>query len=222
VRNYGAQTVAQTEGSQMSGRAPRQFRQALLIVAGFGQSIAHAAASKPGQAAKRAQNDVQSRWQVPALQVPQDAQALPQAPQFAFEFCVFAQLGVGDIGEQSVCPAAHIGRVTPQVPALHDWPVAQALPQTPQFAAEICVSTHAPAQRTCAIGHATQATAPGMARRTVVPSPTCPSSLPPQQRTLRSARRTQVWSQPVVSSTTPVTPRAATGVGRLVIVLSPS
>src|SRR6185369_10930724 len=72
-------------------------------------------------------------------------------------------------------------------------------------------------------------TARGVLLSSVVPSPSWPKLLLPQQRAVPSARIAQVWSNPVRSLTVPVSiatalsrPLTATGVRRSVVVPSPS
>ena len=78
--------------------------------------------------------------QTPRMHVSLAAQARPQAPQFALSVCVFAQVGEGAAGAQSVSTGAQAGRAR-QSPATQVSPAAQARPQAPQFAALVCVFT---------------------------------------------------------------------------------
>lgn len=48
-----------------------------------------------------------------------------------------------------VCPVAHAQRL-----ALHEVPVAHAVPQAPQLAMSVRVSVHCPPHATCPVGHA--------------------------------------------------------------------
>ena len=65
-------------------------------------------------------------------------------------------------------------------------------------------------------------TVTGVVELVVVPSPSCPKSLPPQQRAVPSASSAHVCIHPAVMATAPVRPDTTTGVVELVAVPSPS
>jgi hypothetical protein len=65
-------------------------------------------------------------------------------------------------------------------------------------------------------------TTTGVSAVFVVPSPSWPAPLSPQQRTVLSTSSAQVKNDPAVSATAPLTPLTATGVSVGVVVPSPS
>jgi hypothetical protein len=79
----------------------------------------------------------------PATHVFPDAQAFPQAPQFAVDV-----VGSTQTPEQRICGLV---QETTQFPALHVFPDGQALPQAPQFAVDVVGSTQAPEQMICGL-----------------------------------------------------------------------
>jgi hypothetical protein len=54
---------------------------------------------------------------------------------------------------QQFAPQVRAGAGQAQLPALHPWPVGQALSQVPQFFGSVCTSTHALPQSVRPCGH---------------------------------------------------------------------
>ena len=84
------------------------------------------------------------------------AQTRAQAPQFEAEVRVSTSQPFEGSPSQSAKPVAQAGTQAPETHALAVVPtlVAQAAPQAPQWAVEVCVSTHAPPQRESPAAHA--------------------------------------------------------------------
>ena len=133
-------------------------------------------------------------------------QALLQAPQCAALLSVLVSQPLAAIASQLPKFGAQV--TTPQAPAAQvcvaTLTSAQARPQPPQFPTEVAVSKHASgmpaaAQLVWPIGQVgvvlgvKQLTAVGEVRSVVLPSPSWPAVLDPQQRTEPSISRAQVW-----------------------------
>ena len=76
--------------------------------------------------------------------------------------------------------------------------------------------------RVGSVGSMSPVTVTGVVALVVVPSPSCPAALLPQQATVLLLRVAHVWSLPAVMVVTLVSPVTVTGVVALVVVPSPS
>ena len=119
------------------------------------RSVSQPFAGSPSQSPKPS---LQAHAQAPdaqlAVALARVAQAIPQPPQCDAEVCVSVSQPFEASPSQS--PKGAVQLATAQAPARHaatPFVAVHARPQAPQFAVEVCASTHAPAQQVEPVGH---------------------------------------------------------------------
>jgi hypothetical protein len=148
-----------THAPPMHAVMPAQARpQAPQFEAALRVSTSQPLVGSPSQSAKPVAH---TGTQAPATQAFAVVEALvahtrPQAPQLEAELRVSTSQPFEGSPSQSAKPVAHTGTQAAATQGLAEVPalVAQAAPQAPQWAADDCVSTHAPLHRESPAAHA--------------------------------------------------------------------